>query len=172
MHARQNLRLTKCQHRVEEERGGQWHKRGDDGEFSQWKKFLNRNCIPPSTVILLCAKVPVLWSFQSLNGWCIFHLLPLSGPTILIGNVNTTNRVKTRSSWLNCALQDDEAVYWVSIGRYEAVTVGYWWCWGSRGHLSLYILNKVEIWTGVTDPLLTDWLTDFERWSYSAPYKV
>ena len=46
---------------VEEERGGR-HKRGDDGEFSQWKKFLNRNCIPPSTVILLCAKVPVLWS--------------------------------------------------------------------------------------------------------------
>ena len=30
----------------------------------------------------------------------------------------------TRSSWLNCALQDDEAVYWVSIGHYEAVAVG------------------------------------------------
>ena len=43
-------------HCVEEERGGQRHKRGDDGEFSQWKRFLNRNCIPPSTVILLCAK--------------------------------------------------------------------------------------------------------------------
>ena len=24
--------------------------------------------------------------------------------------------VLTRSSWLNCALQDDEAVYWVSKG--------------------------------------------------------
>ena len=24
---------------------------------------------------------------------------------------------KTRSSWLNCALRDDEAVYWVSIGH-------------------------------------------------------
>ena len=31
---------------------------------------------------------------------------------------------KTRSSWLNCALRDDEAVYWVSIGHYEAVGVG------------------------------------------------
>ena len=30
----------------------------------------------------------------------------------------------TRSSWLNCALRDDEAVYWVSIGHYEAVVVG------------------------------------------------
>ena len=31
---------------------------------------------------------------------------------------------RTRSSWLNCALRDDEAVYWVSIGHYEAVAVG------------------------------------------------
>ena len=30
----------------------------------------------------------------------------------------------TRSSWLNCALRDDEAMYWVSIGHYEAVAVG------------------------------------------------
>ena len=30
----------------------------------------------------------------------------------------------TRSSWLNCALRDDEAVYWVSIGHYEAIAVG------------------------------------------------
>ena len=29
-----------------------------------------------------------------------------------------------RSSWLNCALRDDEAVYWVSLGHYEAVAVG------------------------------------------------
>ena len=27
---------------------------------------------------------------------------------------------KTRSSLLNCALRDDEAVYWVSIGHYRA----------------------------------------------------
>ena len=33
-------------------------------------------------------------------------------------------KLQTRSSWLNCALRDDEAVYWVSIGHYEAVVVG------------------------------------------------
>ena len=27
----------------------------------------------------------------------------------------------TRSSWLNCALRDDEAVYWVSIGQHWLV---------------------------------------------------
>ena len=53
------------------------------------------------------------------------------------------------------ALRDDEAVYWVSIGRYEAVAVDNWWYWVSRGHLCLYILHKVEIWTGVTDASLT-----------------
>ena len=72
--------------------------------------------------------------------------------------------LKTRSSWLNCALRDDEAVYWVSIGRYEAVAVSNWWYRVSWGHSCLYILQKVEIWTGVTDAWLTDWLTDnFER---------
>ena len=60
---------------------------------------------------------------------------------------------ETRSSWLNCALRDnDEAVYWVSLGHYEAVAVGNWWYWFSRGHLCLYILHKVEIWKGVTHP--------------------
>ena len=58
----------------------------------------------------------------------------------------------TRSSWLNCALRDDEAVYLVSRGHYEAVAVGNWWYWFSRGHLCLYILHKVEIWKGVTHP--------------------
>ena len=33
------------------------------------------------------------------------------------------NQILTRSSWLNSALRDDEAVYWVSIGHYEAVAV-------------------------------------------------
>ena len=68
-------------------------------------------------------------------------------------------QIQTRSSWLNCALRDDEAVYWVSIGHYEAVAVGNWWYWVSRGHSCLYILHKVEIWTGVTDASLTH----FER---------
>ena len=35
-----------------------------------------------------------------------------------------TLKSDARSSWLNCALRDDEAVYWVSIGHYEAVAVG------------------------------------------------
>ena len=35
--------------------------------------------------------------------------------------------------------------YWVSTGHYEAVAVGNWWYWVSRGHLGLYKLNKVEI---------------------------
>ena len=26
-------------------------------------------------------------------------------------------RVKTRSSWLNCALRGDETVFWVSVGQ-------------------------------------------------------
>ena len=43
-----------------------------------------------------------------------------------LSNLINRNRLetKTRSSWLNCALRDDEAVYWVSIGHYEAVAVG------------------------------------------------
>ena len=33
----------------------------------------------------------------------------------------------TRSSWVNCALQDEETVYWVSVAHYEAVAVSNWW---------------------------------------------
>ena len=76
----------------------------------------------------------------------------MSLPTLFLGKKLLT----TRSSWVNCALRDDEAVYWVSKGHYEAVAVGNWWYWVSRGHLCLYILHKVEIWTGVTDAWLTD----------------
>ena len=64
----------------------------------------------------------------------------------------TKKETKTRSSWLNCALRDDEVLYWVSIGHYEAVAVGNLWYWVSRGHLCLYVLNKVVIWSGVTTP--------------------
>ena len=45
--------------------------------------------------------------------------------------------VITRSSWFNCTLRDDEAVYWISIGHYEAVAVSNWWYWVSKGHLCL-----------------------------------
>ena len=68
----------------------------------------------------------------------------------------------TISSWLNCALRDDEVVYWVSIGHYEAIGVGNWWYWVSSGHLCRYILHK-EWRSGQVLPMpdsLTDWLTD------------
>ena len=48
--------------------------------------------------------------------------------------------VITRSSWLNCALWDDETMYWVSIGHYEAVAVDNWWYWVSRGHLCYAVI--------------------------------
>ena len=32
--------------------------------------------------------------------------------------------IETRSSWVNCVLRDEEAVYWVSVAHYEAVSVG------------------------------------------------
>ena len=37
-----------------------------------------------------------------------------------LGNFTTTLRlplIMTYSSWLNCALRGDEAVYWVSVGQ-------------------------------------------------------
>ena len=34
-------------------------------------------------------------------------------------NLGRKEKIKeTRSSWLKCALRDDEAVYWVSIGQW------------------------------------------------------
>ena len=77
----------------------------------------------------------------------------------------------TRSSWLNCALRDDEAVYWVSIGHSEAVAVGNWWYWVSGGHLCLYILHKEDIWSGVTDAWLTDSQTEDSATQLLIKYK-
>ena len=57
---------------------------------------------------------------------------PVSGKTLSLEIV-----MKTRSSWLNCVLRDDEAVYRVSIGHYEAVAVGNW-----AGHLCLYTKRR------------------------------
>ena len=37
--------------------------------------------------------------------------------------IETIDSVDEIYSWLNCALRDDEAVYWVSIGHYEAIAV-------------------------------------------------
>ena len=51
------------------------------------------------------------------------HICNVSIQTYQCSNVSVTEKsnVKTRSSWLNCAFRDDEAVYWVSIGHYEVV---------------------------------------------------
>ena len=54
-------------------------------------------------------------------------------------------------------------MYWDSLGHYEAVSVGSWLYWVSRGHSCLYILKKMEIWTGVTDALRTHWQTLKDR---------
>ena len=35
-------------------------------------------------------------------------------------------QIETSSSWLNWALRDDEAVYWVRKGHLEAVADGNW----------------------------------------------
>ena len=43
---------------------------------------------------------------------------------IINGNFMRQKITKTISSWLNSALRDDEAVYGVSVGYYEAVAVG------------------------------------------------
>ena len=57
---------------------------------------------------------------------CKHSTLPSSPYTTLTQGCQQNLQIsdKTRSSWLNCALRDDEAVYWVSIGHYEAVAVG------------------------------------------------
>ena len=72
--------------------------------------------------------------------------------------------ILTRSSWLNCALRDDEAVYWVSTGHYGAVAVGNWWYWVSRGHLfmPLYIAQSGDM--EGCHACLTDWLTHWQLW--------
>ena len=73
------------------------------------------------------------------------------------------------------AQRSDELVYWVNNGwylvvlsQYMGLTVASLWYWVSIGPLCLFILNQVEIWSSVSDPSLTD----FERWSYSAPEKL
>ena len=106
--------------------------------------------------------------------WCSFELLATTtsfvGALLLLAYFISISMVlneciKTRSSLLNCALRDDEAVYWAIIGLYEAVAVGNWWYWVSRGHLCLYIYWRK--WrSGQVLPMLywlTHSLTDFER---------
>ena len=61
----------------------------------------------------------------------VLVLTQIMFPTMIPGQFDFDNKqqykdksVLTRSSWFNCALRDDEALYWVIIGHYEAVEVG------------------------------------------------
>ena len=46
--------------------------------------------------------------------------------------------------------------YWLVLGQYKLVLLGIRWYRVSKGLVCLYILEKVEIWSGVTDPWHTD----------------
>ena len=46
--------------------------------------------------------------------------------------------------------------YWLVLGQYKLVLLDIRWYMVSKGLVCLYILEKVEIWSGVTDASLTD----------------
>ena len=79
----------------------------------------------------------------------------------MFGGFHLVLPLLTRSSWLNGALRDDEAVYWVSTGNYEALAIGNWLYWVSRGIYAFIYCTKWR--PGQVLPMpywLTDWLTD------------
>ena len=119
---------------------------------------MGRLCLTSAFSLALGQCLGALSISKLQTGW-LAHDSRKFTPTQALSEAERWNQTKTRSSWLNCALRDDEAVYWVSIGHYEAVAVGNWWYWVSRGHSCLYILQKVEIWKGVTHAWLTHSLT-------------
>ena len=74
----------------------------------------------------------VQWVWETRGDRCLLHGEPRQwcqvscqgawSREIYIGNTlrgKNEFSVKTRSSWVNCALRDDEAVYCVSIGHFE-----------------------------------------------------
>ena len=63
---------------------------------------------------MMSSRMPLMVELAPQNSRSCYYTLILAG----------RNTSKTRSSWVNCALRDEEAVYWVSIGHYEAVAVG------------------------------------------------
>ena len=91
--------------------------------FDQTENFLDKNQNQKIKSWLWCVNFAIklydAWRFCQAQ-WCWKHesLYMMS----LLKNMTTT-----RTSWLNCALRDDEAVYWVSIWHYEAVADGNWW---------------------------------------------
>ena len=50
--------------------------------------------------------------------------------------------------------------YWLVFGQFKLVLLGIRWYMVSKGLVCLYILEKVEIWSGDTDASHTDSLTD------------
>ena len=78
-------------------------------------------------IIMIVSQIGLLSSLEQLHGELHLHCLASRGTMVpvmvIVGGVQVMI-MKTRSSWLNCALRDDETVYWVSIGHYEAVAVG------------------------------------------------
>ena len=49
--------------------------------------------------------------------------------------------------------------YWLVLGQYKLVLLDIRWYMVSKGLVCLYILEKVEIWSGVTNTSHTDWQT-------------
>ena len=102
---------------------------------------------------------------------CLRSLI-LAIPTICVHaaeahrNLYQRYSCQTSSSWLNCALRGDEAVYWAIIGQQWLVLADTESIWGGTswqlmwlGVYAFLYWNKVDIWTGKTVPQRTDWQT-------------
>ena len=57
--------------------------------------------------------------------------------------------------------------YWLVLGQYKLVLLAIRWYMVSKGLVCLYILEKVEIWSGVTDAWHTDRHQNIELLSLS-----
>ena len=81
-----------------------------DGDHARLQRGTPNNTI----IIIIYLQSGASLVLRSCFGWML----------AMFNKKSRQRKKKTRSSWLNCALRDDEAVYWVSIGHYEAVAVG------------------------------------------------
>ena len=68
------------------------------------------------------------------TGMHITQMLNCLGQTCKIQHIREgfPKKWKTRSTWLNCALRDNKAMFWVSIGHYEAVADVNWQGWTGK----------------------------------------
>ena len=67
---------------------------------------------------------PISYTIYHISGILAMRSPLMIRPRLYEDPLGERKLIKTRSSWLNCALRDDESVYWVSTGHYEAVAVG------------------------------------------------